>query len=189
VRGAAPAAAPLSTSGSLPRLGSRGEASSFACDVICDHKCAGPRGRHVKCHIAGPFPERGFGAITPRVITAVLYGEDLIMLFGGVRGGDGQARSGLKPAMGVLVERRTGMRPGSRARRMDAKTGIFFTPKQPDGITSVTAHGTGCCADSLRREQRPPISIAWVRMALSLDTPRKFVEEARCRKLPRCARV
>jgi hypothetical protein len=74
--------------------------------------------------------------------------------------------AGLKPAMGVLVE--AANRYAAWFHELDAWTHFGNGTTEP-----------GLLRRFLRREQRPPVFNAWVRMALSLDTREKFVQEAR----------
>jgi hypothetical protein len=88
--------------------------------------------------------------------------------------------AGLKPAMGVLVE--ASNRYAAWFHELDAWTQYWDIYHPETAGRYHFGNGTtepGLLRKFLRREQRPPIFNAWVRMALSLDGREKFVEEAR----------
>src|SRR3977135_4551556 len=88
--------------------------------------------------------------------------------------------AGLKPAMGVLVD--ASNRYAAWFHDLDAWTQYWDIYHPETAGRYHFGNGTtelGLLRRFLRREQRPPIFNAWVRMALSLDTREKFVEEAR----------
>ena len=85
--------------------------------------------------------------------------------------------AGLKPAMGVLVE--AANRYAAWFHELDAWTQYWDIFHPETAGRYHFGNGTtepGLLRLFLRREQRPPIFNAWVRMALSLDTREKFVQ-------------
>jgi hypothetical protein len=88
--------------------------------------------------------------------------------------------AGLKPAMGGLVE--ASSRYAAWFQELDAWTQYWDIYHPETAGRYHFGNGTtepGLLRKFLRREQRPPVFNAWVRMALSLDSREKFVEEAR----------
>src|ERR1700732_560662 len=91
-----------------------------------------------------------------------------------------EREAGLKPAMGALVE--AANRYAAWFHELDAWTQYWDIFHPETAGRYHFGNGTtepGLLRRFLRREQRPPIFNAWVRMALSLDTREKFVEKAR----------
>ena len=88
--------------------------------------------------------------------------------------------AGLKPAMGGLVE--ASNRYAAWFHELDAWT-QYWDIYHPETLGRYHfGNGTteqGLLRKFLRREQRPAVFNAWVRMALGLDSRAKFVEEAR----------
>src|SRR6202022_4835809 len=92
----------------------------------------------------------------------------------------GKREAGLKPAMGVLVE--AANRYAAWFHELDAWTQYWDVFHPETAGRYHFGNGTtepGLLRKFLRREQRPPIFNAWVRMALSLDGREKFAEDAR----------
>jgi hypothetical protein len=88
--------------------------------------------------------------------------------------------AGLKPAMGVLVE--AANRYVAWFHELDAWTQYWDVYHPETHGRYHFGNGTtepGLLRKFVRHEQRPPIFNAWVRMALSLDSRQRFVEEAR----------
>src|SRR3954469_2050456 len=88
--------------------------------------------------------------------------------------------AGLKPAMGVLVE--AANRYAAWFHELDAWTQYWDIYHPETNGRYHFGNGTtesGLLRRFLRREQRPAVFNAWVRMALALDSRAKFVDEAR----------
>ncbi|MBV8806071.1 MAG: hypothetical protein JO042_13515 [Sinobacteraceae bacterium] len=88
--------------------------------------------------------------------------------------------AGVKPAMGVLVE--AANRYAAWFHELDAWTQYWDIYHPQTHGRYHFGNGTtepGLLRRFVKHEQRPPIFNAWVRMALSLDTREKFVDEAR----------
>src|SRR5580693_4626930 len=88
--------------------------------------------------------------------------------------------AGMKPAVCGLVE--ASYRYAAWFHELDAWTQYWDVLHPETAGRYHFGNGTtepGLLRKFLRREQRPPIFNAWVRMALSLDSREKFVDEAR----------
>jgi hypothetical protein len=91
-----------------------------------------------------------------------------------------EQHAALKPAVGYLVE--ASNRYAAWFHELDAWTQYWDVFHPETNGRYHFGNGTtepGLLRKFLRREERPPVFNAWVRMALSLDGREKFVEEAR----------
>jgi hypothetical protein len=109
----------------------------------------------------------------------MFYGGPLKML---MTSGVAMAKqgAGLKPAIGGLVD--ASNRYAAWFQELDAWTQYWDIYHPETNGRYHFGNGTtepGLLRKFVRYEQRPPIFNAWVRMALALDSRRKFIEEAR----------